>query len=309
MLKPALEQYTNFLHDVREPFIGQPDSPTSPVSRPEYATKPSRSAEMLSKSALHFDSALTLGAKDKPMSIAKYWIHVDNVTQLRILLLQHTRLAKFEAVDTRRTSVVTLQRSTFDSAEGDDNVGLVLLGDLEMHGTDGNDYLQDENGSTGGARWSGTSDAVVFKAGPKTNSTGILVASIPQEQLYEFLDTRPGKSPSPNIDQSTDNGKVRQWLEEHSNMTPLACLRSRRSRFVGLDNAMGGGVWAALDEEVDMSTTSLKELKNTDFFKITGQQATGFEHAILTVRAEVDDRGLIRMLDNSHLVSKKLSCC
>lgn len=303
MLKPALEQYTTFLHDVRAPFEGEPESPITQNGRSGYAIKPSPYADTLLKSALHFDSALTLGTKDRSTNIAKYWTHVDNVTQLRILLLQHTRLAKFEAVETRRTSVITLQRRPSENAEGEDNVGLILLGDLEMHGNDGDSYLQDENGSTGGARWSGNSDAAVFRTGAKTNAAAVMVAQVQQEQLYDYLDTRPNKSLSSGYDQNTDESKIRQWLEEHSNMRPLACIRSRRSRFVGLDNAAGSGIWASLDEEIDMAPVSLKQLKNTEFYRASGQLGSRFEHAVLTVRSEGDDRGLFRMLDKSHLVS------
>jgi len=309
MLKPALEQYTTFLHDVRAPFEGEHESPITQNGRSEYAAKPSPYAEYLSKSALHFDSALTLGTKDATTNIAKYWTHVDNVTQLRILILQHTRLARFEDAETRRTSVVTLQRRTSENVEGEDNVGLVLLGDLEMHGFDGDSYLQDENGSTGGARWSGNDEAAVLKTGATTNTAGVLVAQIQQEQLYDYLDTRPDKSSSLSSDLGTDEGRIRQWLEEHSNMRPLACVRSRRSRFVGLDNAMEGGIWATLDEDIDMAPVTLKQFKNTDFFRSAGQQADRFEHAILTVRSEGDDRGLFRLLDKSHLVSSKIAQC
>lgn len=308
MLKPALEQYTTFLHDVRAPFEGESErSPISPNGRSGYAIKPSPYAEILSKSALHFDSALTLRTKDRSTTVAKYWTHVDNVTQLRILLLQHTRLAKFEAVETRRTSVITLQRRASENADGEDNVGLILLGDLEMHGNDGDSYLQDENGSTGGARWSGNSEAVVYKTGAKPNAAAVMVAQVQQEQLYDYLDTRPNKTLPSSYDHNTDESNIRQWLEEHSNMRPLACIRSRRSRFVGLDNTLGGGTWATLDEEIDMAPVSLKQLKNTDFYRCSGQQANRFEHAVLTVRSEGDDRGLLRMLDKSHLVSSSLA--
>jgi len=52
-----------------------------------------------------------------------------------------------------------------------------------------------------------------------------------------------------------------------------------------------------------MSPVTLKQLKSADFSRNVGNEATRFEHAILTVRVEGDDRGLFRMLDRSHLVN------
>ena len=51
-----------------------------------------------------------------------------------------------------------------------------------------------------------------------------------------------------------------------------------------------------------MSTVCLKQLKSSDFYKKSNQSGTRFQHAVLVVHAEGDDRGLIGMLDKSHLV-------
>jgi hypothetical protein len=299
MLKPALERYTTFLHDVRAPFEEKPVSGAGILRNGSLskASVESPIAEAVSKSALDFDDALELASTDSSTTVAKYWIHSDNVTQLQILLLQHTRYAKFD-LGGRRSSRVNLTQSPMDISESDEHGGKIVFGDIENVKHDGTGPLVD-NGFSCCARWCGQGDVALSLTSLDRKNVDHDLVKLPQTQLYDFLNARDAAG-----DASSD--RFPKWLEEHKTMKPLACIRARRSRYSGLDNNGGSGVWAALDEDVTMQIVSLKQLKASDFYKNGTQGDARFPYAVLVIRAEGDDRGLSRMLDKSHLVSTSM---
>ena len=294
MLKPALEQYTTFLHDVRAPFEEQTSGLTVATSQPSQS-KSSPTAQNASQSPLDFDCALEAPSPDA--NIVKYWIHGDNVTQLRILLLQHMRYANFEKGGQRRSSCNALELSKAVAADNEDSSGLIVLDTVESYDTASDDSEVDSDCAR--ARWCNTNDATVYLTKSTPASSPARIAKLYQTQLYDFLDTRNQTSLQSS---SSDTKEIRGWLEEHKDIKPVACIRSHRSRFTSLENNNNGSIWAVLDEDVDMSSLCLKQLKSSDFYKKSTQNGTRFQHAVLVVHAEGDDRGLIGMLDKSHLV-------
>lgn len=293
MLKPALEQYTTFLHDVRAPFEENPSGVAASTSQSPQG-KRSRTGQNASQSPLDFDCTLDQPPRDA--TVAKYWIHVDNVTQLRILLLQHMRYANFEQGGRRRSSCNALELSKAVAADNEDSSGLIVLDNVERYDANSDD-LQVET-SVARARWYNTNDAAVSLTRSNPTTSASLITKIYQTQLYDFLDTRNSSNPQ----SSSDAEEVRGWLDQHKDIKPVACIRSRKSRFTSLENNNNGSIRAALDEDVEMSTVCLKQLKSSDFYKKGSQGSSRFQHAVLVVHVEGDDRGLIGMLDTSHLV-------
>jgi len=293
MLKPALEQYTTFLHDVRAPFEEQASGLAAATSQPSQS-KSSPTAQNASQSPLDFDCALEAPSSDA--NIVKYWIHGDNVTQLRILLLQHMRYANFEKGGRRRSSCTALELSKAVAADNEDSSGLIVLDNVERYDANSDDLQVGIDVAR--ARWCNTNDAAVSLTQSKPTNSPPLVTKLYQTQLYDFLDTRN----SSNLQPSSGAKEIRSWLEQHKDIKPVACIRSRRSRFTSLENNNNGSIWAALDEDVEMSSVCLKQLKLSDFYKKSSQGGSRFQHAVLVVHAEGDDRGLIGMLDKSHLV-------
>jgi VTC domain len=90
------------------------------------------------------------------------------------------------------------------------------------------------------------------------------------------------------------------WLREHRNIQPLAHLRYKRSRFVGLGNSSAQGVWATLDGDIQMKRASLDDLGVQD----ETAEYEAFPHALLEVRWEGRDvPEVVHLLNGSHLVS------
>ena len=293
MLKPALEQYTTFLHDVRAPFEETPSAVAASTSQTSPSKRPS-TAQKASQSPLDFDCSLDQSSPDA--TVAKYWIHADNVTQLRILLLQHMRYANFEQGGRRRSSCNALELSKAVAADNEDSSGLIILDNVDTY--DDNSEASEVRKDFAKARWCNTNDAAVSLTRSDAASSTPLLTKLYQTQLYDFLDIRN----SSNLQSSSVAKELRAWLEGHKDVKPVACIRSRKSRFTSLENNNNGSIWAALDEDVVMSSISLKQLKSSDFYMKSSQGGSRFKHAVLVVHAEGDDRGLIGMLDKSHLV-------
>ena len=105
------------------------------------------------------------------------------------------------------------------------------------------------------------------------------------------------------------------WLSEHRRVRPVAHVRSKRMRFIGLQNDSTRGVWACLDTDIGISATSTYQAEEAVMNTSQGQEplvrhfnssekTITFPHAVLAVDQEKGgDADLIRILDESHLVS------
>ncbi|KAH0533875.1 hypothetical protein FGG08_007505 [Glutinoglossum americanum] len=109
--------------------------------------------------------------------------------------------------------------------------------------------------------------------------------------------------------------EVRTWLSQHEEICPLVQIRSKRTRFHCLTNSPSSGTWAVLDRDIKMEKAYLEEIGKTGTLTppmeegniasaLPGDKHIEFPYAVLEVRWEGDDNGLVPVLDDSHLTER-----
>ncbi|KAJ9658139.1 hypothetical protein H2201_007920 [Coniosporium apollinis] len=354
---PLLEYYTDVLEAVRAPFQAATQG-TQPKSgdvrstsaqaargsgtRRESSTRISTQIQtaVVEGTDLDFDVAFgTLPLGDSG-NRALYWVHMDNLVELQVLLLQHMRLFMSQRkkglspADTpSRTPSHRLSRQGSDSntqTDGEPDAGTLVLDDLESFAQrQSSSAINDCEDSTGTSmtrpactvRWT-QADALAAvtlspdQATPELRETQ--PAKLKRKHLAALLDLgrpfnirqpsdRPpteddNDPPTPTGETSVEN--VRQWLVAHPEIEPLVEVSANRSRFIGLVNSSSNGVWATLDRDINMERPSHAKLERSNTAGTT-DCALGFPYAVLHVRREGDDTPqLIKLLDSSHLTER-----
>ncbi|KAF2127296.1 hypothetical protein P153DRAFT_424563 [Dothidotthia symphoricarpi CBS 119687] len=328
-----LDQYIDVLDTLRSIFDG--DGASAPHNENTNAQSP---AARLSKIIAQGDTLdLDLALSSVPLgdggNKATYWIHPENVDQVRILLHQHMRLFTGNSKNRSRknhayapTSRQSSSTNLDKHSEKDDDVSLVVLDYAES-------FAMKQNASTigsseatkgnigikaaGNVRCVSSSDAaVVIRAGTDLQeqlSDKVMTARLKRNFVPTFLDTStqiPAEKLLENQTKSKANvaqdpSAVRQWLTEHKDIKPIAGIVSKRTRFVGLHNNYMGGSWATLDRDVFMKDSLHKDLEKDDWALAARSRSIEFPHAILEVRRESSQAtSLIPILDGSHLVER-----
>ncbi|KAJ9642500.1 hypothetical protein H2199_004881 [Coniosporium tulheliwenetii] len=337
---PLLEYYTDVLEAVRAPFQAATQG-TQPKSgdvrstsaqaargsgtRRESSTRISTQIQtaVVEGTDLDFDVAFgTLPLGDSG-NRALYWVHMDNLVELQVLLLQHMRLFM-----SQRKKASGSDSNT--QTDGEPDAGTLVLDDLESFAQrQSSSAINDCEDSTGTSmtrpactvRWT-QADALAAvtlspdQATPELRETQ--PAKLKRKHLAALLDLgrpfnirqpsdRPpteddNDPPTPTGETSVEN--VRQWLVAHPEIEPLVEVSANRSRFIGLVNSSSNGVWATLDRDINMERPSRAKLERSNTAGTT-DCALGFPYAVLHVRREGDDTPqLIKLLDSSHLTER-----
>ena len=289
------------------------------------------------------DTALATIPLGRTAGKAAYWVHPDNIVQLYVLLLQHTRLRRRNADAPSPTSPASVSSSRRGSVRGsidgriadmEDEAGTIVCDDLNSFARRRNNATVSEietlpgnvvEGAATSIRYSSTGEAIVAVGTPSNTSeissfrtiTSMKKAKLKRKALSQLFDqdsptasktrANSGLKESRSFDQ--DFFTVRQWLHEHHDIRPLVHLRCRRSRFVGLGNNKAHGTWAVLDQDVSMKRSSFDDLNEFTTSHTTTNEATPdlFPFAVLEVRWEGESRpDLVQALDGCHLVSATL---
>ena len=329
-----LDQYIDVLGALRSVFDG--DNTSTALTKEVDAQLP---AARISKALEHddqldFDLAMSTVPLGTNGTKAIYWIHPDHVVEVQVLLLQHMRLhTKSSRSPSRRTSAnATPRRRQSSSANTDryfgneDHVGLQILDYAEAFAIKQNASTvgssEESKGSIGikaaaNVRFSAAAEAAIVVCtaiDPRTQSAGeIRIAKLKRRFTEAFLDTSkplPDKQNIRFVDRTgsfsageEETQTIRQWLTEHQEITPIAGVGAKRTRFAGLHNNSSSGIWATLDREVFMKGSLIKDLANDEWAQTAILGSTQFPHAILEVRCEGSQAAsLIQTLDRSHLV-------
>jgi hypothetical protein len=322
-LGSLLDQYIDVLGALRSPFDG-PDATSLSNDNAKAHTSASRLLKALHEGTeVDYDLALSITPLGSRGSRASYWIHVDHIVEVEVLLLQHMRLYTGpnanapsllddspSATPSRRKSSTTVDKYL----SNEDNVGLIILDNPES-------FAKKQNASTigsneeptgvpqvkpaGNARWSSSGDAVIA-VGLDSNQdeqdpVHIKVARMKRKYVEAFLN---GSKDANQATESAQNGEeVQKWLAEHEDVKPVAGICSKRTRFVGLHNSQSGGMWATLDTEILIKGHLHMDLTSSEQLSDGHVDATRFPHAVLEVRRENNQSAaLVQTLDNSHLV-------
>lgn len=327
-----LDQYIDVLGALRSVFDG--DNAAATHTKDVDAQLP---AARISKALEHddqldFDLALSTVPLGTNGNKATYWIHPDHIVEVQVLLLQHMRLHTKSSKLSRTTSANATPRSRQSSSNTDryfgneDHIGLQVLDYAEAFAIKQNASTigssEEDKGNVGikaaaNVRFSAAAEAAIVvctATDPRTQSAGdIRIAKLKRKFTEVFLDTSrplPDKQNVRFVDRSGsfDDGEkeaqtIRQWLTEHKEITPIAGVGAKRTRFAGLHNNSSGGMWATLDCDVFMKGSLIKGLSSDDWALTASPDSTKFPHAILEVRREgTQAAALMKTLDRSHLV-------
>lgn len=329
-----LDQYIDVLGALRSVFDGDNAATThKDVDAHLPAARITKALEH--DDQLDFDLALSTVPLGSNGQKATYWIHSDHVVEVQVLLLQHMRLhTKSTKSSSRRASANATPRRRQSSSTNidryfgnEDAVGLQVLDYAEAFAIKQNASTvgssEDDKGNIGikaaaNVRFSAAAEAAIVvctATDPRTQSAGDLrIAKLKRKFTEAFLDTSKPLPDKQNVrfvdrtgsffDGEEETQSIRQWLTEHKEITPIAGVGAKRTRFAGLHNTSAGGVWATLDREIFMKKSLVKDLANDDWAETASSGSIMFPHAILEIRREGSQAGtLIQSLDRSHLVS------
>ena len=356
--EPLLTQWTEVLAAVRAPFIDQGNwhsglrksiqgsQPDSSVQRKplkslikqvnqESAENTNSVSELHSTweegSNIDIDTALAVLPLGRGATRAVYWVHPDNIVQVHVLLLQHTRLHRSNSILSPESpsSLKSSPRASFSNISAkpasrtDDEVGVIVCDDLQrfskIRSSETISITEDCPGTVAekaaaSVRFSPSGEAVVVvdtDSGSLGYSANWNEKRLPKIARFKRKNVRQLFEAS-SIDRfAKDDGDdargVFEWLTQHREVQPLVQLLSRRTRFVGLRNSNDGGVWATLDKDISMKVCSSESLASGKGLTTISEGGTidseAFPHAILEVRVEGDaDSKLVQALNSSHLV-------
>lgn len=333
-LEPLLVQWEETLHAVRTLYEDHMGGSGRSETKQERALHPQKSLQHLSDilqrgSQVEFDTftgTLPLGSDGKN---AVYWVHLENVVELQVLLLQHTRSHSTRRQSASATPTSPLSRSnSFSSSPGrfaprsDPDMGLVIMDD-EIHfvAQQSSTTLEARESSVGGllqnsvicARWTKEDEAIVAAAIEKKDS--LKQFEVKRKHLAAALNpsstiSARNASISTNhqgetiSDSSKGVEELRAWMSKNSNVEPLATVCATRQRFVDVAADSTGFILATLDKSIGMKRITSDSLNTIDTV-FSGKDCSGFPFAVLRVRQEGSyNNNLVSVLDNSHLVER-----
>ena len=280
-------------------------------------------------SHLEIDTALATVPFSHRSTKAVYWIHLDNVVQIHVLLLQYTRLQKSketipspERPSSPRGSIGS--NSAKCSSRTDEELGVIVCDDLERFAQrQSSETISDSENCAGSTsqkaavniRYSPNGDAVIIvgattgDCGKPANSGRELPtrkARIKRKAIHRLFSTSGGDR-SAIADRLEDAEEITHWLTQHRDIQPLVQLQLRRTRFVGLRNSAANGLWATLDKCISLRRCSAELLASDQAFEtindVGKKDSENFPHAVLEIRTEGSaDADVIAALDASYLV-------
>ena len=280
-------------------------------------------------SNLDIDTALATIPFGPVAAKAAYWIHPDNIVQVHVLLLQYTRLQKSSETVSSPESPSSPRGSISGhpprcSSRTDEELGIIICDDLQCFAQrQSSKTVSDSENRAGFAsetsaasiRYSSNSDAVVIigtdtkdtsKAAAPNGDASTRKARIKRKAVQRLF-SASSRDQVATADKSQDFERVTEWLARHKEVQPLAHLRLRRTRFVGLKNTATNGLWATLDKSISMTSCPPELVAGDKGFNmiddVGSKDSNLFPHAVLEVRTEGQiDTDLIAALDASYLV-------
>ncbi|GAB7348300.1 hypothetical protein MBLNU459_g6280t1 [Dothideomycetes sp. NU459] len=333
-LEPLLVQWEETLHAVRTLYEDQIGGSGKLELKQTRAREPQVSLQQLTEilqrgSQVHFDTfTATLPLSDAGKN-AVYWVHPDNVVELQVLLLQHTRSHSTRRQSTPATPTGSLSRNnSFSSSPGrfatrsDPDTGLLIIDDESRFVTQqSSTTLEAQESSVGvslqnsivGARWTKEDEAIVAAALDKTKT--LRKFAVKRKHMAAVFDPDSAVSARKAYVSGTEPGETvlrssevveefRTWMSENPQIKPLATVSATRQRFVDIAADSTGFILATLDKSIGMKRTTFESLNTIDTV-FSGNGSSSFPFAVLRVRQEGSyNNNLISVLESSHLVER-----
>jgi SPX domain protein involved in polyphosphate accumulation len=310
---------------------------SSPPSTDAAQKHSSRSIAMRINDAIErgsnvdFDAAFGYTPLGSQGSRAMYLVHPDQLVEVQVLLLQHSRLAFRDSSSPSFSAPSSPVRSRHNSI-GRSEDGLERIYDYGFVVIDNaEDFVIRQNSVPLG-------DTVETYSIPQTSAAAALIwtrngdvgmcitenlllemedglyasCKVQKKHVDKFLDT---EEPFNKLPSAADTSKplstsseesikrCRQWLSNHKYTSPLVCVVSKRNRFVSLQKEKDQGHWCTLDSNIMLKKVSTADFTDKDWHMTISSGSRSFPYAVLEVRLEgVSEPNLIDILDRSHLV-------
>lgn len=271
-----------------------------------------------------FDARFSMIPARKHGGIAKYWVHRDNLFEVRVRLLGQMKdpLNGSSASILRHGSSGSLtddlnnrSASTLNQRDGD-LLKIEVVDDLERFRKDQSaaTIRQTEHPATA----SPTEATVVVIQSSKPEAAIItrrvadsgvppiiLCDRVAALELLKQPGISHGQASSTKNSHSPSNRDLSiltHWLARHPNTEPLAQVTSHRSRFQGLQNSAEHALWSVLDTDITVRPGTRSDVPGAH----VSQQERSFPHAILEIRWEgsVGTPDVVKGLDESHLAER-----
>ena len=289
-------------------------------------------------SDINRDTALSTVPLGRGGSKAVYWIHLDNIVQIHVLLLQYTRLQTQKDSITSpggRSSSRSSPRGSFSAHTSrtppgtDEETGVIICDDLQGFAKRRNSETVGEAEDVPGTisekaaasiRYSSHGDVVIAIATDSDEAHSSVkcgrefrprIATFKRKAVRQLFDISNASVSLHNGDQESD--RIAAWIVQHPEVRPLVQMLFKRTRFVGLKNSNAGGIWVTLDKNVSSKRCSTERVISGEALHTHGEggmtDSERFPHAILEVRTEgYAGADLMMALDESHLVSAYQNC-
>jgi SPX domain protein involved in polyphosphate accumulation len=292
--------------------------------------------EALSVSSdVDFDAILAAAPLGTDGTRAVYWVHPEQLVEVQVLLLQHTRLAFPRATTpgstnasgsptiTRRSSSTTPRQDSF--FERETSSGIVVFDDAEQFallqnslpiGDTENSHSRPATDAAMTTRWTNHGDLSITLRHDTDNTNAVTQApaKLKTKHFGPFLDFEkpyvPRSSSGLNVSEAASSSNqeklltARKWLSENRKVQPLVGMFSKRSRFVNLAVGKDRGQWCVLDMDIKMKKVNLGDFEGKEWPSTIARDAAKFPFAVLEVRQEGKAAtDLIKLLDASYLVS------
>jgi SPX domain protein involved in polyphosphate accumulation len=334
-----LDIWTSLLNGIRL-AMGQGDNSVTgspsilPVAPKQTSSDVARRINdaMESNSDLEFDTVFTYSPLGNDGSRAVYWVHSEQLVEVQVLLLQHTRSA-FSRPSTSngtqttpsvtRRSSITRRDSSFDKQP---DHGVIVLDDGDRFAQKQNSiplvdveeaYSRPQTQPAATVMWTANNEAImcIGENFTKSTKTGFeMTTRIKKKHIGAFLDwKKPFSNQSSGsstpvsgqpLSSSSNIEASRTWLRKHQQVSPLVAFVTKRSRFATLPVTKDHGQWCTLDTDVILKKITVDDLEGKEWPQRLLNDPVKFPYAILQVRQEgKNDIDFINLLDESHLVS------
>ncbi|KAL2686676.1 hypothetical protein IWX47DRAFT_785315 [Phyllosticta citricarpa] len=331
-LSPLLNYWTDSLHAVRDAYQAaeKRESPRIAVSDMDPSVKhladiPKKiHAAAESASEVDLDASLATLPLGQSGARASYWVHPEQVVEIQVLLLQTLRLFNGKVRTSSRASPFETPKrrnsnERLDSLadnERTDDFGVLFLDDAERYARQRSATTVVETEETPGkpaarvlgrAHWNSSGEASIVITNEVDANAGASTCLAKMKRKHLPTISENDAQPDATSSSSSPVDDLRAWLQSHREVRPVAGYCSKRSRFVGLENDSEHGIWATLDTDVYMKPGLLPELADSEWVQKVRSDSQPFPFAVLTVRTEgVQANNIIKALDNSHLVSRRV---
>jgi hypothetical protein len=258
-----------------------------------------------SGSKVFFDTNIATVPLGQDGTFASYFVHPENIIELQMLLLQHSR---FYLSRSRQNSVRTPissqpQTPTFPGAVPDvADYHMLMADDLERFTNEQSGITVTDRehkmgsypqGAQAAVRWTSDGDALACL---RSKSGRTKSAYLKKKHIHDFFD--PEAEFSTQRDEADTTERVEELRNEllKDKTKPLFHYSCSRSRLIGLDDNAEGLVLATLDSGITIEKAGETERERTK---------STFPFALLLVRQEGKPKsGLLAALDRSHLVER-----